>query len=92
MVPLSDLRAPYHSRTLARLDKTEWIDEVRLERASVLTQLGLLVLCVARACADRARGGFTVEGSLAVILIAILVIRLLIRAAHWAIDGGRGLA
>ncbi len=86
---VSALRIPYRSGSIVRSGATDMMDDTRLRRAAVLTQVVLLVLCAARVEVDRVRGPLTIEGSMALALFVVFAMSLLAKAVGWLARGAR---
>lgn len=83
----SALRTPYRTRTIVRSGATEQLNETRLVRAAVLTQLTILALCAARIATDWVRGPLSVEGHIAFVLFIAVGVSLAAKAAAWMVRG-----
>ncbi len=99
------LRTPYRARAVVSGGASGPLRDAQLGRAMAVTQLAVVLLCVARVEADRVRGPLGVEGRIAlavgVAVSASLVLALMRRAVEWLRvtashtgaalrDGGRG--
>lgn len=82
---MSALRTPCHARTIVRSAATGPTDEAQLDQMMALTQLALLILCVARVCADLVRGPLTFEGHIALAVVVVLAMLLIDRATEWVV-------
>ena len=73
-------RTPYRSGTAVRLGTIQRVSEASLGRGIVLTQLVLVTLCAARVGADWLRGHATIEGGIALALLAAFTMWLVAEA------------
>lgn len=77
----SSLRTPYRSRAIVRSEGKRVIEEARLVRATVLTQLVLTVLCGMRAGGDfLSPRPMTLEGAIAFVAFVALATTLVAKA------------
>ena len=79
------LGSPYRVRAVVRTFPARWLGaDEWLDSAVVIAQIAVLLLCVARAGVDLARGAMSVEGVIAFVILTAVGLSLVAKAGQWA--------